>query len=238
MKHRREPRQANLHSNDGLPTWNIDFTANLACAMCFAAAGSSTVGRICVLPTESFANTVAMINMTEHKWAERPRRQDAFGIIMPNNMKDLKDLAVRHALKLIWYEFEITEEERAFLQPKYNELVRLSDDPSAGFLRYHITEYVEAIGKFSQELTEWLLARVPIVPRCFRVKEFDGQEVVLNHAPSSALGDINFVAERCASQRYWSRCYSVSSWQRMTDFKWPEPGVLVADPRTYHPLNG
>jgi hypothetical protein len=34
------------------------------------------------------------------------------------------------------------------------ELARLTDDPSAGFLRFHITEYIEPHGKFSPTLTD------------------------------------------------------------------------------------
>ena len=45
---------------------------------------------------------------------------------------------------------------RDYLKVKYDDLVRWSDDPSAGFLRFHITEYVEAQRKFSPELTDWL----------------------------------------------------------------------------------
>ena len=44
--------------------------------------------------------------------------------------------------------------------------MRLDNDPSAGFVRHHVTEYVEAHGKFSQQLTDWLLESVPLMPRC------------------------------------------------------------------------
>jgi hypothetical protein len=62
---------------------------------------------------------MATVNMCEHKWAERPRRQHAFGIVMPNEMRDLKQANVREALHLFWCECEITEEERSYLRPRY-----------------------------------------------------------------------------------------------------------------------
>jgi hypothetical protein len=86
----------------GLPTWIIDFTYHLNCAVAFASVGIGPVGRICVLPTSSFPRAQGLLNLTEHQWAERPRRQSAFGLIMPRHRSDLKQREVRELLGLKW----------------------------------------------------------------------------------------------------------------------------------------
>src|SRR4051794_41105747 len=74
----------------GLPTWLIDFTAHLGYAFAFAVAGSSPIGRIAVLPLRAFTDTGGVVNLMEHPWAERPRRQAAFGMITTEEVNDLK----------------------------------------------------------------------------------------------------------------------------------------------------
>jgi hypothetical protein len=220
----------------GLPTWLVDFTYDAGHAIAFAATGSGTVGRMCVLPTAYLParGPIAAVDLTEHRWCERPRRQRAFGVIMPRDYPDLKNREVRRASQIRWYEFPISDEDRSLVRERYANLVRLDDDPSAGFLRHHLTEYVEARGKLSPLLTDWLLAHVPIVPRCAEVIRFDGSDVVVHHRPSSVIGEVDVAIEENWSRRYWSTAYVDSSWDRMTDWKWPPIGTVYADPRTLH----
>jgi hypothetical protein len=214
----------------GLPTPMLDFTANSGHAATFAVSGEDSIGRICVLPTLRLGSRV--VNWTAHGWAERAYRQLGFGVLLPG--VDLKSDAVRETLAISWYEFPISDPDREYWQPKYQDLVRLNDDPSAGFIRHHITEYVETFGKLSPLLAEWLIERVPMVPRCYLVKGFDGSEVKVRHRPPSALGVDDFSAEAEWSHRYWSNLYPDSSYSRVADWYWPAPGTIVADPRTYH----
>src|SRR5450759_3826360 len=65
----------------GLPTWMVDFTAHLGYAFAFAAAAGSAVGRVAVMPLRGFPSTGGVVNLTDHRRAERPRRQEAFGVI-------------------------------------------------------------------------------------------------------------------------------------------------------------
>jgi hypothetical protein len=58
---------------------------------------------------------------------------------------------------LTWYEFDILPAEKTFYADRYGDLLGEYNDPSAGFLRYYITVYVEAFGKLSPDLTAWLL---------------------------------------------------------------------------------
>jgi hypothetical protein len=213
----------------------VDFTARLGYAFAFAAAGRATVGRVAVMPLRALSGTRGVVNLTNHQWAERPRRQAAFGVITTAELSDLKSEAARARLNLSWYEFPISSADRDYLKAKHDDLVRWSDDPSAGFVRFHITEYVEAHGKFSPELTDWLLERVPIAPRCYRVTGFEAGHVVLSHLGSSVLPSYDEAKEAAHSRRYWSSAHGECSWDRMRGWTWPEAGSISADPRTYHP---
>jgi hypothetical protein len=219
----------------GLPTPLIDFTSQLGHAITFAAARHGDVGRICVFPFESFQRVQAVSNLTEHKWAERPRRQSAFGIFPTRDLTDLKSHYAHSQLKLQWFQFSITEREKEIFRPKHEELVNISNDRSAGFIRYNITEYVEAHGKLSPALTQWLLERIPIAPWCAHVRAFEGQEVVLSHDPLLSLPEFDTEKERERSRRYWSQSFPDCSWDRMKGWSWPAVDTVFADPRTFHP---
>jgi hypothetical protein len=220
----------------GLPTTIVDFTANLGCAFAFAAAREAKVGRVAVLPLGAASATVKVVDFTDHPCAERPKRQGAFGVIMTDELLDLKSDAVRSRLNLRWYEFPVLRSDRDYLSGKHEEFVRYSDDPSSGFLRYHITEYVEAHEKFSPELTKWLVERVPVAPYCFLVKRFEGKDVEVKLLGRDALKVFNEDTERESSKRYWSSAHPAAcSWDRMRDWAWPPAGSIGCDPRTYHP---
>jgi hypothetical protein len=170
-----------------------------------------------------------------HPWAERAQRQAAFGVVLADELADLKSEAARSRLNIKWYEFEILPSERDFFKDIHQALVREQDDPSAGFLRFHVTEYVESSGKLSPMLTDWLLDRVPIAPYCYLVEAFEGTEVVVYYRGSAALRAFDKAAEAEYSRRYWSSAYDDHSFERMRNFGLPAPGSIVADPRSYHP---
>ena len=221
----------------GFPTRLVDFTSDPGHAITFAAAGEASIARVCVLPTDSMLNSVSIINLTEHPWCERPRRQSAFAVILPRDCRDFKDRELHSVLRSRWYEFPISDEDRALWRERHIELLRLDNDPSAGFIRHHITEYVETNGKLSPRFTEWLLERIPIMPRCAEVMEFDGTEVVVDHRSPSLVGNLDSLAEENEknwSRRYWSTQFLDSSRDRMKNFAVPPVGALYADPRTWH----
>jgi hypothetical protein len=116
----------------GLPTPLVDFTGDLGHAFTFAAAELKTIGRICVLPLHSYEKTLAVANFGDHGWAERARRQFAFGVAMPDSA-DFKSSKVRSELGLKWFEFPIQPADYKFFRSKYSGLIRTLDDPSAGF---------------------------------------------------------------------------------------------------------
>lgn len=231
----KEHEAIGLLQHYGLPTWMIDFTGHAGHAFAFAAAGEAQVGRVAVMSSCLAAAERGLVDLTEHPWAERPRRQAAFGVIAPSS-RDLKSDEARSRLNIRWYEFPVSSRDRAYLKDRYANLVSLSDDPSAGFLRFHITEYVEAKGKFSPALTEWLLKRVPAAPRCYRVKEFEAKDVVVNHCGGRVLPvAFDESTEVGRSRLYWSSAHKERGWDRMKNWSWPGVGSVVADPRTYHP---
>jgi hypothetical protein len=212
----------------------VDFTANLNFAFAFAVTGASSTGRVAVMPRAS--QGVRIVDLMAHPWAERAQRQGAFGVVITDELTDLKSEAARSRLEIKWYEFPILPSDRDHFKGIYQEALRESDDPSAGFLRFHITEYVEAFGKLSPMLTEWLLERVPIAPHCYLVEAFEGKEVVVYYRGSNVLPGFNKEAEAEHSRRYWSSAHADDrSSERISGFVRPAPGSIVADPRTYHP---
>ena len=155
--------------------------------------------------------------------------------MMTNGLVDLKSQATRSHLNIEWYEFPILNSDREFFRKPYQELIEPRNDPSAGFLRFHITEHVESFGKFSPELTEWLLTRIAIAPLCYCVGAFEEKEVVVYHRAADALPSFDENTEIEQTRRYWSSASNDDSFDRMKHFVWPAPGSIVADPRTYHP---
>jgi hypothetical protein len=218
----------------GLPTRIVDFTGNPAFAFAFAASGTSSVGRVAVMPRES-SSTVSVVDLMAHPWAERAQRQGGFGVVMANGLTDLKSDQARSHLNIRWYEFPITSSDRDFFREVHDQLMEPRNDPSAGFLRFHITEYVEAFGKLSPALTDWLLNKVVIAPYCFQVGAFEDSEVVVYHRAAANLAGFDERTEIECSRRYWSIAAADDSFERMKNFSWPNAGTIVADPRTYHP---
>jgi len=218
----------------GLPTRIVDFTAHLGHAFTFAAAKLEQTGRVAVMPRVP-SKAVQVVEFFAHHWAERAQRQAAYGIVMANELVDLKSEAARSSLGIKWYEFPILPSDQDFFREKYEKLLRLRDDPSAGFLRLHITEYVEARGKFSPALTGWLLNHVPVAPHCYLVSAFEEKEAVVYYRAADSLPSFSEDRERERTRRYWSLAHSDDSYERVTDFVWQPPGSIIADPRTYHP---
>ena len=218
----------------GLPTRIVDFTASLGYAFAFATAGTSSIGRVAVMPRMP-SKALRVVDLIAHPWAERAQRQGAFGVVMTNELADLKSQAARSDLNVRWYEFPISPSDREHFRGTRQELMEPSNDPSAGFLRFHITEHVEASGKFSPELTEWLLEHIAIAPFCYKVWAFEEKEVVVYHRAADALPMFDEHAEIEHTRRYWSSAHDDDSFERMKHFVWPEPGSIIADPRTYHP---
>jgi hypothetical protein len=216
-----------------MPTRIIDFTGHLGIAFAFAASGNAPVGRVAVLPYES-CQSVRLLELSAHPWASRAQRQAAYGVLSTNEMPDLKAPVAGSRLNIRWYQFPIVSSDRDYFKKIYEDLLREEDDPSAGFLRFHITEYVEAFGKLSPALTDWLLQHVLVAPHCYLVESFEGADVVVNYQGSNALPGFSKTAEAEHSRKYWSRTSAERSFDRMRGFVWPAPGSIVADPRTYH----
>jgi hypothetical protein len=156
-----------------------------------------------------------------------------------SEINDLKADSVRARFNLRWYEFVILPDEREWCQKRARGLLQESNDPSAGFVRYYITRYVEGFGKLSSRLTEWLLKNIVVAPYCALVASHEGEEAVLFFRAAECLLDNGLPAfdpalETEWSCRYWSRDCRDDSRQRFLDFVVPAPGRMFLDPRTYH----
>ena len=223
----------------GLPTELIDFTWRGGHAMAFAGAGDAEFGRICVMPIGQKAASPLLADFSGHPWAHRAQRQRALGVIMPTGYEDLKSPKTRDRFGLTWIEFRISGPDREFLTNIYNGLTCLANDPSGGFVRHHIIEYVEAYGKLSPNLTKWILDRqIPMTPRCYKVQGFESSDVIVTNAPPAEFGPYDTELEKKWTRRYLSREHPDSSWSRMDKFTWPRVlGTIVPDPRTFHGLS-
>jgi hypothetical protein len=229
------PRAYGLLQHYHLPTKIIDFTGTLQVAMAFAGSGTCDVARLAVMPMpRPSPGVIEVVNFTAHPWTMRPRWQTAFGVVPSGELIDLKSDVARSRLNINWCQFTVTDLDRQFLSKCSNELVNWSNDPSAGFPRFHITEYVEAYGKFSPELTEWLLERVPPAPYCYLIDGFDGEHIDTRFRSRDDLEAFDEDAERDRSRRYWSSAYVDRSADRLKNWAWPPVGSVVADPRTHH----
>lgn len=221
----------------GLPTRIVDLTAHLDYAFAFAATGTSSIGRVAVIPRAPI-RTIRVIELFAHPWAERAQRQAAYGVVMTDELVDLKSQAARSRLSIKWFEFPILPSDRDFFREIHQKLIRAQDDPSAGFLRFHITEHVEVDGKFSPALTEWLLGHVEIAPFCYKIDHLEEKETVVYPRAADYLPTFDEHAEKEYTRRYWSSDYEDDSFERMRNFVMPAPGSIIADPRTYHPQVG
>lgn len=229
------PEAFALLQHYGMPSRIVDFTSDIGLAFAFAGHGKCAVGRLAVLPYLP-SQVGPILKFSAHPWAERAQRQVAYGVVMdPHEVNDLKAEAVRKRLNLRWYEFRILPLEKEICEERVRALLRQSDDPSAGFLRYYITRYVEAFQKLSPTLTEWLLEHVVIAPYCCMVAAHEGNEAVVYFRGSECLPRFERDVEIGWSRRYWSEAYDDDSTRRVKGWVMPPPGQVFVDPRTYHP---
>jgi hypothetical protein len=218
----------------GLPTPIVDFTADPLLALTFA--GTTEQHEVCigVMPWPDEPSLVKVYKHWNHPWANRARRQEAVGVEPPDELANLKSSEARDVLRLRWYQLSLTEEEREQSRSKQAGLLKWDDDESAGFLRFLITEYVEAHGKVSPALAQWLLRRIPIAARCFEIKASDISDVIVNFRRTDQIANFKLEQEKAFSRRYWGADYIDQSFDRMRAWRWPDIGKITADPRTYH----
>jgi hypothetical protein len=233
------PQASALLQHYGMPSRIVDFTGDLALAFSFAGRGDSDVGRLAVLPYVP-SETGPMFEFFDHPWAERAQRQAAYGVLTDaSELNDLKADSARARFNLRWYEFTILPDEREFSQKRTRGVLQESNDPSAGFVRYYITGYVEEFGKLSSRLTQWLLENIVIAPYCALVASHEGEEAEVFFRPAECLLENGLPAfdpglETECSRRYWSSDCRDNSRQRLLNFVMPAPGRIFVDPRTYH----
>jgi hypothetical protein len=227
-----------IQQHYGLPTATIDFTADPAVAVAFAVCGNNRAdrGRICVMPTESYLKGVNIANLSEHRWAARACRQEAFAIMANHGQpRDLKSDYARNVWGIRWFEFQITERDRQLCADRHSKLIATRDDATAGILRFHLIEYVEHFGKLSANLAKWLVNRdVPMVPRVYNVLRFAHDCALTDHVPPSRVGQFDEKYERDQTERYLSEKSSDDSRTRVQNWIIPPVGSIVADPRTFH----
>lgn len=232
--HWNEITTRGLLQHYGLPTRMIDFSCALDVAVTFASRSSVPVARIAVIDLkQAYGAGVGISDLRSEVAGSRPQRQQAFGLFAPEGYCDLKSQQARDNLGIRWLEFPVEELERE--ARRFEDLTSVANDPLAGILRRAITDYVESFGKLSPAVVE-RIQEVPFTPHCFYLISKDDIDVHARRVSASELG-VTFVEsdEKERSRRYWSTQYSDDSFDRLKEWRWPEIGAFVIDPRTYHP---
>jgi hypothetical protein len=155
----------------GVPTGLVNFSSSPEVAAAFAAFGDSDRGRICIL-TRPFGGDAAVVDYTQHPWAERALRQKAFGI-RPARFTDLKSREAHLRLGAIWAEFPLTADDRESARLRRDSLLIASNDPHSAIVRGEVNHFVERFGKLPHRVAQYLAERVPMVPRLHMVSEVD-----------------------------------------------------------------
>ena len=218
----------------GLPTHIVDFTTMPDIAFNFAAFGKAAVGRVAVMERAVAVDRTHTFDFRSHYWAERAQRQRAFGVMPADGLTDLKSEAARERLGIRWYQFPASPGDSRVFEAAYEELLRWTDDPSAGFLRFHITEFVKDTGHLSPDLTDWLLRHVPPAPYCYLVQGFEQGHANVLYRSAKDLPVYDEDAEREYSRRYWSSAYPSWSSADRIERIWNPVGEISYDRRTYH----
>jgi hypothetical protein len=141
------------------PTRFLDFTANIATAAFFAVQGEvGSVGLVCVLAVQKASALSAILDLTEHPRAARPRRQSGYVVSSPG-FPDCKSKAAIEALGLEWFEFTLAREDQlAFGSAR--GLLDAHSDVAAGILQLCI----DAAGKMNDWSAKWLAEHVVAAP--------------------------------------------------------------------------
>lgn len=228
-----------LLEHHGVPTGIVNFTASPEVAAAFAASGDADQGRICIL-TRPYGDEAAVVDYTQHPWAERALRQRAFGI-RPAHFTDLKSREAHLRLGAIWVEFPLTALDRQMAKVSHDDLVDASNDPHSAIVRGEVNHFVERFGKLPHKVAKYLAGRIPMVPCLHTVSEVDelNREAVTYRVAPSAR-DYSESVEREQSIRYWSEDYKdlSDSLNKFYPFETPrERGMVFAWPGTYHGPN-
>jgi hypothetical protein len=194
----------------GLPTDLLDFTANPEVAGAFASLGDlHPVGLFAVIDVAFAASQSILIDLTQHPFGIRPRRQQAYGFFH-RRFIDLKTDDCVSELGIRWYSFSraASDKERfTSLLAGKAALLDAHRDPLAGYMQLCIDEYVRKSGKFQDGSSVWLSNKVDPAPLATKVIDFypNGKPQTVEAIPAEDAGiHYDRESEQEANRRRWS----------------------------------
>ena len=150
----------------GLPTTLLDITSRLDIAAYFASCGNvGDIGLICVFNYDDMDSDTSIIDLRNHRFAQRPQWQHAFGF-SHNIFSDLKKNDCIERLALKWFSFTLTADDITKFKTK-DEILDAHRDMFAG----QIQIIVDNFEKQEDSIARWLADN--IVPAPFVTKVID-----------------------------------------------------------------
>jgi hypothetical protein len=157
----------------GLPTQVFDFTASPEVAINFAAnrprhRPAAAMGLVGILDVEAAERSgrVALFDLRDLSDAERPRRQEAFGLIysgfVPDDFTDLKRSELADGIGLRWIQFAHLFDDETYLHlvGADQDLENAEGDDAARLPLQFVEQFVEARGPLSQSTARYLAAAI------------------------------------------------------------------------------
>jgi hypothetical protein len=192
------------------PTDRLDFTLDASIAGYFASGSARPVsaGTPVLFAAMSISKTnaaVELVDLRNHPRAERPRRQEAFTLFVPDQPQiDLKSRAARERLGIQWFKCTVTEDDLSRFGGK-ESILDAHTDTVAGVLQLWIDE----CGKMNDWAAQWLAQHVVAAPFVTRIvgRSADGKIIVELCSAEAAGLEFSDLVERFNNHRYWSYNY-------------------------------
>jgi hypothetical protein len=191
----------------GLPTTLLDITSHLDIAAYFASCGNvGDIGLICVFNYDDMDSDTNIIDLRNHRFAQRPKWQHAFGF-SHNIFSDLKKSDCIERLALKWFSFALTQTDIAKFKVK-DEILDAHRDMFAG----QIQIIVDNFEKQEDSMARWLADN--IVPASFVTKVNDYWDSEHRQPKTGELVSMeeagmlyNEVVERENNYKKWSEMF-------------------------------
>lgn len=192
------------------PTDRLDFTADASIAAYFASglARPVLVGTPVLLAAMSISKASAiadLVDLRKHPRAERPRRQKAFTLFVPDEPDiDLKSRSARDRLGLKWFRCTVTDKDlRRF--GGQESILDAHTDMVAGVMQL----WIDDCEKMNDWSAEWLADHVVAAPFVTKIvgHSADGRIVVELCSAEEAGLEFDELVERFNNRRVWSHNY-------------------------------
>jgi hypothetical protein len=190
----------------GVPTRFFDVSSDLDVAFSFATNLSpGDWGAIAVLPVEALiddSQSIMLADLTRHRMAERPRRQQAYAYV-DYKYSDLKDPRAISDRKLIWHWFRFTAKDEENQRPD-PYLLDAHSDGVAGLIGLFIND----AARFDDDAARWLSQRVPAAPTVLRILERKADSIRAALVPAEDAGPQLFESSESSNYRRWSTAFA------------------------------